>query len=317
VFRAFRAAVEEHFTDWHHVADYAQALGYDVRTLTRATRAAAGTGAKAFLDQRILLEAKRLLAHTDLPVGGCARRLGFGDVGNFTTFFRRQAGTPPAAWRAARPGQRLTSFADAACRDTTRRRACSEDVVPAFAGPSRCSAQAASQETENVAFGVGQDVPGLLTGLADVGRARPELQEAFELGVLIAVGGVDVEVQPQADRLGLGDGNEDQSRLQSAEPFFRSDLHHAVVAGLEHDEAQRLAPERRQPLRIPALDHQFGNARSHDRHPTGIDRTRPILNRLRAATRWAPGVAGAGFGRSEYSYSRRAAVGVPPFPCDG
>lgn len=101
VFRAYRAAVEEHFTDWHHVADYARALGYDVRTLTRATRAATGTGAKAFLDQRILLEAKRLLAHTGLPVSGCARRLGFPDAGNFTTFFRRQARTPPAAWRAA------------------------------------------------------------------------------------------------------------------------------------------------------------------------------------------------------------------------
>ncbi|MEU6587741.1 AraC family transcriptional regulator [Streptomyces sp. NPDC046881] len=101
VFRAYRAAVEEHFTDWHHVADYARALGYDVRTLTRATRAATGTGAKAFLDQRILLEARRLLAHTDLPVAGCARRLGFRDVGNFTTFFRRQAAMPPAAWRTA------------------------------------------------------------------------------------------------------------------------------------------------------------------------------------------------------------------------
>ncbi|WP_256642028.1 helix-turn-helix domain-containing protein [Streptomyces murinus] len=101
VFRAYRAAVEEHFTEWHHVADYAGALGYDVRTLTRATRAGAGTGAKAFLDQRVLLEAKRLLAHTDLPVTGCARRLGFRDAGNFSTFFRRQTGTPPAAWRAA------------------------------------------------------------------------------------------------------------------------------------------------------------------------------------------------------------------------
>jgi AraC-like DNA-binding protein len=101
VFRRYRAAVEEHFTGWHHVADYAQALGYDVRTLTRAARAATGTGAKTFLDQRILLEAKRLLAHTGLPVGGCARRLGFRDAGNFTTFFRRQAGLPPAAWRAA------------------------------------------------------------------------------------------------------------------------------------------------------------------------------------------------------------------------
>ncbi|MFJ4953783.1 helix-turn-helix domain-containing protein [Streptomyces sp. NPDC088760] len=101
VFRAYQAAVEEHFTDWHHVADYARALGYDVRTLTRATRAATGTGAKTFLDQRILLEAKRLLAHTDLPVAGCARRLGFRDAGNFTTFFRRQTATPPAAWRTA------------------------------------------------------------------------------------------------------------------------------------------------------------------------------------------------------------------------
>ncbi|MFE7168245.1 helix-turn-helix domain-containing protein [Streptomyces sp. NPDC057616] len=108
VFRAYRAAVEEHFTDWHHVSAYAQALGYDVRTLTRATRAAAGTGAKSFLDERVLLEAKRLLAHGDLSVGSCARRLGFQDVGNFTTFFRRQAGMPPTAWRDAYRGGTAT-----------------------------------------------------------------------------------------------------------------------------------------------------------------------------------------------------------------
>ncbi|MCT9089797.1 AraC family transcriptional regulator [Streptomyces sp. ASQP_92] len=101
VFRAYQAAVEEHCTDWHQVADYASALGYGVRTLTRATRAATGMGAKAYLDQRILLEAKRLLAHTDMPVNGCARRLGFRDAGNFTTFFRRQAAVTPAAWRTA------------------------------------------------------------------------------------------------------------------------------------------------------------------------------------------------------------------------
>lgn len=100
VFASFRAAVEEHFADWHQVADYAGALGYDRRTLARATRAATGAGAKQFLDQRILLEAKRLLAHTDLPVGGCARALGFRDAANFTTFFQRGAGMPPSVWRA-------------------------------------------------------------------------------------------------------------------------------------------------------------------------------------------------------------------------
>jgi RimJ/RimL family protein N-acetyltransferase len=131
------------------------------------------------------------------------------------------------------------------------------------------SAQPGSQQAEFVAFRVGQDLPGLLAGLADVGRARPELQQTFEFGVLIAVGGVDVEVQPHPAHLRLGTGDEVQSRLQSAEPFLRSDLHHTVVSGVEHDEVQHLTPERRQPLRIPALDHQLGNATSHDRHPTG------------------------------------------------
>ncbi|MGR4849194.1 hypothetical protein [Streptomyces sp. LARHCF252] len=38
-----------------------------------------------------------LLAHTNLPVDSCARRLGFRDIGDFTTFFRRQADLPHAA----------------------------------------------------------------------------------------------------------------------------------------------------------------------------------------------------------------------------
>ncbi|GAA2879816.1 AraC family transcriptional regulator [Streptomyces mexicanus] len=100
VFHRYRAAVEEHFTRWHHVADYTPVTGYDRRTLTRATRAAAGVGAKEFLDQRILLEAKRLLAHTDLPVGRIAHRLGFADAANFTTFFQRGTGRPPSRWRS-------------------------------------------------------------------------------------------------------------------------------------------------------------------------------------------------------------------------
>ncbi|MFF4222486.1 helix-turn-helix domain-containing protein [Streptomyces abikoensis] len=101
VFRRYRAAVEERFAHQHHVTDYARQLGYDPRTLTRAVRAATGLGAKHFLDQRILLEAKRLLAHTDLPVARVAEHLGFGDSANFTTFFQRQTALPPSRWRAS------------------------------------------------------------------------------------------------------------------------------------------------------------------------------------------------------------------------
>ncbi|MGW7634768.1 helix-turn-helix domain-containing protein [Streptomyces decoyicus] len=104
-FHRYRAAVERDFARHHHVDHYAQALGYDRRTLTRATRATTGLGAKQFLDRRILLEAQRLLAHTDLPAARCAEHVGFTDAANFTAFFQRQTGLPPSRWRSTHSGR--------------------------------------------------------------------------------------------------------------------------------------------------------------------------------------------------------------------
>ncbi|MEV6112943.1 helix-turn-helix transcriptional regulator [Streptomyces sp. NPDC052109] len=103
-FRRFQHAVERGFARTHRVEDYAHALGYSVRTLTRATRSAVGTGAKAFIDHRVLLEARRLLWHTDLPAAAIGDRLGFPDAGVFTRFFRRRTGETPAAFRARARG---------------------------------------------------------------------------------------------------------------------------------------------------------------------------------------------------------------------
>jgi AraC-like DNA-binding protein len=62
-FEAFRQAVEDGFADTHRVEDYARQLGYSVRTLTRASHVATGCGAKRVIQERVLLEAKRLLVH--------------------------------------------------------------------------------------------------------------------------------------------------------------------------------------------------------------------------------------------------------------
>ncbi|KIZ18812.1 helix-turn-helix domain-containing protein [Streptomyces natalensis] len=97
----FRDAVERDFTRTRRVADYARSLGYAPRTLSRATGAGAGVGAKEFIDRRVLLEAKRLLAHGDQSAARIADRLGFADATNFTKFFQRRAGTTPIAFRAA------------------------------------------------------------------------------------------------------------------------------------------------------------------------------------------------------------------------
>jgi AraC-like DNA-binding protein len=98
-FVSFRQAVEEDFARSRQVSWYARRLGYSAKTLTRATRAAVGVGAKEFIDERVVLEAKRLLAFGDLTAAQCAARLGFDDTANFGKFFERGAGCTPGAFR--------------------------------------------------------------------------------------------------------------------------------------------------------------------------------------------------------------------------
>ncbi|MFJ8822148.1 AraC family transcriptional regulator [Streptomyces sp. NPDC102467] len=99
-FTRFRAAVEQGYTTNHSVSAYADELGYSRRTLVRAVRAATGQTPKAFIDRRVILEAKRLLAHTELPVGRIGVAVGFGDSANFSKFFQQHTGATPAAFRA-------------------------------------------------------------------------------------------------------------------------------------------------------------------------------------------------------------------------
>ncbi|MCX5562689.1 AraC family transcriptional regulator [Streptomyces sp. NBC_00038] len=104
-FRRYHAAVERDFARTHRVADHAASLGYSVRTLTRATLAATGHTAKQHLDARILLEAKRLLVHTDASAAAVGTRLGFTDPGDFSKFFRKRDGRTPLEFRAMARGR--------------------------------------------------------------------------------------------------------------------------------------------------------------------------------------------------------------------
>lgn len=99
MFELFRASVEAHFRTHHDVGYYARALGYVPRTLTRAVQQSTGGTAKAYLVERIVLEAKRLLVHDRLPASRVATELGFPDASNFSLFFRNAVGVPPGAWR--------------------------------------------------------------------------------------------------------------------------------------------------------------------------------------------------------------------------
>lgn len=99
-FTRFRDAVEGGFATNHSVSAYADSLGYSRRTLVRAVRAATGETPKGFIDKRVVLEAKRLLAHTDMPIGRVGAAVGFPDAANFTKFFHLHTGQTPVVFRA-------------------------------------------------------------------------------------------------------------------------------------------------------------------------------------------------------------------------
>ena len=108
-YEPFRAAVEEHYARTRRVEEYAERMGYSVRTITRACLAATGRSAKQVIDDRVTLEAKRLLAATDTPIADIGRMLGFPEPTNFGRFFHREVGTSPGAFRAGQrtvPGAR-------------------------------------------------------------------------------------------------------------------------------------------------------------------------------------------------------------------
>ena len=111
-FARFQKLVEQHFAEWRQVAEYAQHLGCTEKSLTRAATEVVGVSAKAFISDRIGLEAKRLLAHTDMPIGAIAEKLGFEEATYFSKFFKREAGSTPAEFRLRHATESLATNPD-------------------------------------------------------------------------------------------------------------------------------------------------------------------------------------------------------------
>ncbi|ELP68402.1 transcriptional regulator, AraC family [Streptomyces turgidiscabies Car8] len=105
LFLRFRRELETSYRTTRLVEHYAAALNCTPRTLSRACRVIAGTSTKDLIDARVALEAKRLLVHTDLPVGTIARQLGFTEVTNFGKFFVRRVNMTPGTFRRADDSQ--------------------------------------------------------------------------------------------------------------------------------------------------------------------------------------------------------------------
>jgi AraC family transcriptional activator of pobA len=101
---ALRKLVEEHFHKERQLAFYADKLAMTVDRLNDHVRRATGVTAGHLIRQRVLTEAKRQLVFTSLPIHEIAYDLAFSDPSHFARFFRKQTGTTPHEFRAARGG---------------------------------------------------------------------------------------------------------------------------------------------------------------------------------------------------------------------
>lgn len=99
--RQFHLALEHHFREWQSLTPYAKELGITVNHLNDVLRQETGHAAGELIRQRRLLDAKRLLLHSDLSVSEIGYQTGFHDPSYFTRFFRRLAGQAPVEFREA------------------------------------------------------------------------------------------------------------------------------------------------------------------------------------------------------------------------
>ena len=94
-----RDHLDKHFRKPVQVNRLAEMAGVSASTLSRRFQKAIGIGLEVYLQNRRIVEAKRLLGTTSLSVARIARDCGFKTGSPFTRFFRKKTGFSPQSFR--------------------------------------------------------------------------------------------------------------------------------------------------------------------------------------------------------------------------
>jgi AraC family transcriptional activator of pobA len=97
--KRFKRQIEENFAHQHLVKEYATSLNVTPNHLNETVRQITGFTAKDLIKERIILEAKRLLSHTELNITEIALRLNFEDQSYFSRFYKKNTGSSPNEFR--------------------------------------------------------------------------------------------------------------------------------------------------------------------------------------------------------------------------
>ena len=97
--RKYSALVEKEFFSKHSVSDYAEMMNITPKNLHKKIKMISDKTPNELIKNRLLLEAKRYLAHSELSAKEIAYKLGYEDEGYFSRFFNKYAGNTPIQFR--------------------------------------------------------------------------------------------------------------------------------------------------------------------------------------------------------------------------
>ncbi|MBO0358849.1 helix-turn-helix domain-containing protein [Hymenobacter sp. BT186] len=100
VLREFGASINQQFRVHREVQYYADQLHVSPNHLNALCRRQLGKTASSFIQERVMMEARRLLRHTDATVAQIADTLGFEDASYFSRYFRKHTGLTAEVFRA-------------------------------------------------------------------------------------------------------------------------------------------------------------------------------------------------------------------------
>jgi AraC-like DNA-binding protein len=102
IVRKYNVLIEMHFKNKHAVKDYADMLFKSPKTLSNLFKQYNNKSPLQMINERIVLEAKRLLYHTDKTIEEISFELGYNEGAHFSKFFKKHTGFSPKIFRSGK-----------------------------------------------------------------------------------------------------------------------------------------------------------------------------------------------------------------------
>ena len=100
LFERFQQLVDQKHHETRNVKDYADMMSISAKHLNAVVQSITLNTAKAFVDQFIILEIKRIIQSTELSLKEISFQKGFDEVTNFSKYFKKHTGTSPKEYKS-------------------------------------------------------------------------------------------------------------------------------------------------------------------------------------------------------------------------